>query len=133
MSPNEERREKKHSTHFCCRFCKQAGVFIVQELICKRLLSIMFVFLHHSSFQLSPFRKLTNVNFWDKKYKQEVECLPLALSSKRHVLVLPTKGKKFIKARTTFEERLSHLACKNEYPRNRLIYFPVLNCCTSSS
>ena len=50
--------------------------------------------------------------FWENKQKENVECFPLVLPSKRHVAVLQNTAKKYIKASATSETRLSHLVCK---------------------
>ena len=60
---------------------------------------------------------------WHYKYKEKVECLPLALSSKPYVVVLQTTARKCIKACAT----CAHLARKNTYPGIKS------NCCTSPS
>ena len=41
-----------------------------------------------------------------------MECFPLVLTSKRHVVVLQNTARKYTKARATSRARLSHLVCK---------------------
>ena len=62
------------------------------------------------------------------RQKENVECLPLALSSKRHVIVWQTKAKRCIKVRPICA---AQLACKNIYPAIEWLHIPELNCCTS--
>ena len=65
----------------------------------------MYVFLDYSpNFHLLESGRM----FLEYKQKGEVDCLSLALSSKRHVVVLQTTAKKCIKARSTCEAPLSH-------------------------
>ena len=66
----------------------------------------------YSAFIRCPnFRALENGRmFLDCKYRQKFEFFPLALSLKRHVVVLQVITKKCIKAHATCEARLYHLA-----------------------
>ena len=57
-------------------------------------------------------RKWHGLTVLEYKLKEKVECFPLVLPSKRHVVVLQNTAKKYIKARATSETQLSHLVCK---------------------
>ena len=63
------------------------------------------------------------------KQKEKVECWPLALLSKRHV-VLQTMARKCIKACSISATQLSHLACTNTVT-HQWLHIPELNCSTS--
>ena len=65
------------------------------------------------------------------KQKEKVECWPLALLSKRHV-VLQTMARKCIKACSIIisATQLSHLACTNTVT-HQWLHIPELNCSTS--
>ena len=63
------------------------------------------------------------------KQKEKVECWPLALLSKRHV-VLQTMASKCIKACSISATQLSHLACTNTVT-HQWLHIPELNCSTS--
>ena len=72
----------------------------------------MSVFRDYLISYLSRCRKWDGLTFLQYKQKEKVECFPLVLPSKRHVVVLQNTAKKYIKARATSETLLSHLVCK---------------------
>ena len=118
----ENKKERKASSHFRFRFGRCAGEFIAQEF------PELFLGLQKFAKYYICLSRLENGRM-QYKQKENVECLPLALSSKRHVIVSQNTAKKCIKARPIYAARLSHLGCKNTYPGIiELLHIPELNC-----
>ena len=135
FSPKRRAEEMKALSHFRFFFGQMSwkvrihGARISRSFswfakVCQ-VLYVYFVFTPSPNFDFVENGRM----FRPYKQKEKVECWPLALLSKRHV-VLQTMARKCIKACSISATQLSHLACTNTIT-HQWLHIPELNCSTS--